>query len=133
MGGGVTGLGNPEPEIMDGKSTGSTELDTMINECAKDCYETFFKGTAMDYDACDAVADAFGIRFGIEPAYFGHNLRLITFMQNKERCNYKTGHAFGMYGSGIRAKIRYYGSYKNSSKFTKFIDKWHATLFEVAT
>lgn len=129
IGGGVTGLGNPEPELMSGKSTGRPDLDKMINQCAADCYRVFFKGTEMDYETCDAGADIFGIRFGIEPAYFGDNLRLITFMKDKDRCNYQTGHAFGYYGSGIRSKIRYYGSYKRSSKFTRFIDKWHIKLF----
>lgn len=125
----LTGIGNSDPELMDGKSTGNKKLDRLINQCAKECYEVFFKGTQMDYDGIDAGADVFGIRFGIEPAYFGDNLKIINFLQNKARCTYETGHAFGYYGSGIRSKVRHYEQYKRPSKFTKFIDKWHPLLF----
>lgn len=127
----LTGIGNPEPELMDGQSTGNKALDRVINQCAKDCYETFFKGTEMDCDGIDAGVDAYDcIRFGIEPAYFGQNLKIINFLQNKAHCTYETGHAFGYYGSGIRSKIRYYESYTRSTKFTRFIDKWHPKLFK---
>ena len=125
----LTGIGNSEPELMDGQSTGDSKLDAVINDCSKDCYETFFKGTEMDYNGVDAGADVYGIRIGIEPAYFGDNLRLITFLQNKDRCSYETGHAFGYYGSGIRSKVRRYQDYKYNGKFKRFVDKWHPLLF----
>lgn len=128
----LTGLGNSEPELMDGQSTGNPKLDAVINECAKDCYETFFEGTKMDYGAIDAGADVFGIKFGIEPAYKDHELKLITFLQEKNRCQYETGIARGWYGSQIQSTIRYYQSYKYSSKFTRFIDKWHSRLFDTS-
>ena len=125
----LTGIGNSAPELMDGQSTGDSDLDKRINECAKECYEVFFKGTEMDYEGIDAGASVFGIKFGIEPAYFGDNLKIINFLQNKGRCSYETGHAFGYYGSGIRSTIRHYDQYKKSTKFTRFVDKWHPILF----
>lgn len=125
----LTGIGNSAPEIMDGKSTGDKKLDMLVNACAKDCYETFFKGTKQDYEYVDAGATAFGFKFGIEPAYFGDNLKIIYFVLNKDMCGYETGHAFGYYGSGIRSTDRLYKDYKNSTKFTRFIDKWHPKLF----
>lgn len=125
----LTGLGNSAPEIMNGQSTGNSKLDGVINECAKDCYETFFKGTKMDYETIDAGADEYGIVFGIEPAYKDWELKIIVFMQNKSRCRYETGIARGWYGSQIQSSDRYYGDYKYSTKFTKFVDKWHSRLF----
>lgn len=125
----LTGIGNPDPEIMDGRSTGNKKLDKLINECAKDCYETFFKGTQMDYDGIDAGASVFGIKFGVEPAYKDQELKVINFLRNKERCSYETGIARGWYGSQIQSSIRFYDSYKYKSKFTRFIDKWHPVLF----
>lgn len=125
----LTGIGNSDPELMNGKSTGNPKLDKVINQCSKDCYKTFFEGTQMDYGGVDAGVEGSYVKIGIEPAYFGDNLRIIEFSPKKENCYYQTGHAFGYYGSGVRSKVRWYHQYKNSSKFTRFIDKWHSTLF----
>lgn len=125
----LTGIGNPDPELINGQSSGDEKLDGVINECSKDCYETFFKGTQMDYDGIDAGVDGRYIKIGIEPAYFGDNLKIIEFAPKKDNCYIQTGHAFGYYGSGVRSKVRYYHQYKTSTKFTRFIDKWHNKLF----
>lgn len=125
----LTGIGNSTPDLMDGQSTNDEELDGVINDCAKDCYESFFRGTEMDYQGVDAGASVFGIKFGVEPSYFGDNLKTVNFISNKDKCSIETGHAFGYYGSGIRSTERFYGEYKYSTKFTRFIDKWHSTLF----
>lgn len=127
--GALTGIGNPEPELMNGQSTGDKNRDLLINKCAEDCHKTFFKGTEMDFDSCDAQADDFGVKFGIEPSYFGDNLRIIEIRINKENSYYQTGHAFGYYGSGVRSKVRYYHQYRYNGKFKRFVDKWHALLF----
>ena len=125
----LTGIGNSEPELMDGQSTGNPELDKVINECAKDCYEQFFKGTRLDYEAIDAGANEYGITFGIEPAYKDWDLKVVVFMEDKSRCRYETGISRGWYGSQVCSTARYYGDYKKQSKFTRFIDKWHPKLF----
>ena len=127
--GAITGLGNPDPELMNGQSTGDKSFDASINTCSKECYETFFKGTSLDFGGVDAGVDGSDIHIGIEPAYFGDNLRMITFAPNKNRCSYTTGHAFGYYGSGIRSKTKHYSEYIYDAKFKRFIDKWHPLLF----
>lgn len=129
----LTGIGNPDPELMDGQSSGKKALDKLINQCAKDCYNTFFKDTKMDYDGVDAGAQVDAVRLGIEPAYFGDNLKMIEIREKKELSTYQTGHAFGYYGSGIRSRIRSYRQYKRRSKFVRFIDKWHPLLFKEAS
>lgn len=125
----ITGIGNPNPEIMDGQSSGDPKRDKLINACAKDCYETFFKGTKMDYDSCDAGVRHEAVIFGIEPSYFGDNLRTICFYPAKDLCCINRGHAFGYYGSGIRKTTKSYYEYKTNSKFKRFIDKWHKELY----
>jgi hypothetical protein len=126
----LTGFGNSDPELMDGQSTGSAELDKKINECAKECYELFFKGTQLDYEAIDAGANDSEITFGLEPSYFGDPLKVIRICGEKKWCNFETGLAKGYWGSGIRSTKKHYFEYKYSSKFTRFIDKWHPILFK---
>lgn len=127
--GAITGLGNPAPDLMDGQSTGSKQRDKLINRCAKECYMLFFAGTQMDYKGIDAQARGDEIRLGIEPAYFGDNLKMLVLAENKDLSYIITGHAFGYYGSGIRSTCRQYKDYKRSAKFTRFVDKWHSLLF----
>jgi hypothetical protein len=124
----LTGIGNSEPELMDGQTTGNSNYDELINECSKDCYETFFKGTKMDYGGVDAGVRDGKITIGIEPAYFGDDLKVVVIKPVKDWCYIATGHAFGYYGSGIRHTNRYYKDYKYNSKFKQFIDKWHEKL-----
>ena len=127
----LAGIGNPDPELMDGQSTGNDEFDKVINECSEDCYKTFFKGTKMDYGGVDAGYSERNndIKIGIEPAYFGDDLKMIILAPEKKWCRIVTGHAFGYYGSGIRSTTRRYNDYKYSTKFTRFVDKWHDKLF----
>jgi len=126
-----TGLGGNAPTIMDGQSTGSEERDKLINAAAKECYELFFKGTKRDYDGIDAgeSASMYAITLGIEPSYFGDPLKVIRIAADKKASNFETGIAKGYWGSGIRSTKRYYADYKRSSKFTRFIDKWHPLLW----
>ncbi len=126
-----TGLGGGTPTLMDGQSTGDESRDALINQCAKECYELFFKGTKRDYDSIDAGEDAdkYTITFGIEPSYFGDPLKVIRIAADKGASHIETGIAKGYWGSGIRSTRRYYSNYKRSSKFTRFIDKWQPKLF----
>lgn len=127
--GGVTGIGNPAPEVLDGKSTGSIQRDNLINQCAKDCYLTFFKGTKLDYDTCDAGVTADEVRLGIEPAYKDWPVKLIVIDEEKRLSYIETGIARGWYGSEWQSTKRYYQDYKYASKFKRFVDKWHPRLW----
>lgn len=128
LGGEGTGLGNPDPQVMDGRSTGDKTRDALINTCAKDCYKTFFRGTKLDY-ACDAGANSWEVRLGIEPSYKDWPLKLIVISSEKRRSYIQTGIARGWYGSSWQATKTFYQNYKYRSKFVRFIDKWHPRLF----
>lgn len=125
-----TGLGNPSNERMDGKSTGDKKRDALIGKCAKDAYKTFFKGTKLDYEYCDAQARGNEIRVGIEPAYMYQRLKMISIQENKRASYIENGYSWEAYGSGIRSTRKYYVDYMRSAKFTRFIDKWHPLLFD---
>lgn len=121
-----TGLGNPNAALMDNKETKDKKFNAIVNECAKDAYETFFKGTSLDYEYCDAQVDMFDVRVGIEPSYMYENLKMIVISKGEKVNSYiQTGYAWEAWGSGIRSTRKYYGEYVNKSKFVRFIDKWH--------
>lgn len=126
----ATGLGNPSTAFMDGKSTGSKERDGLINKCAKEAYELFFKGTKLDYDLCDAQDGMDEVRVGIEPAYQFEKLKMVSIARVKNMSSITTGIAYGAWGSGIRSSRKYYKDCKTNSKFKRFIDAWHAKLYE---
>lgn len=125
----ATGLGNPSEALMDGKPTGNKKRDDLINQCAKSAYETFFKGTKLDYEMCDAQARLDEVRVGIEPAYQFEKLKIISIANVKAMSSITTGIAFGPWGSGIRSKRTYYRDCKTNGKFKRFIDEWHSKLW----
>lgn len=132
--GAITGLGNPLPEMIENtETTGSKERDDLIRACAKECYETFFKGSkerGIDCDGVDAgITPAGDIRIGIEPGYMYWPLKIVEISREKKWSQLMTGYSWGAYGSGLRKKHRRYGEYKKCSKFIRFIDKWHPVLF----
>jgi hypothetical protein len=131
--GGITGLGNPDPELIDNtKTTGIEERDDLIRACSKECYETFFKGSkerGIDCDGVDAGLHNGNIRIGIEPGYMYWPLKIIEIDQRKDLSMLMSGYSWGAYGSGLRLKRKFYQEYKRSSKFVRFIDKWHPILF----
>lgn len=128
--GGITGLGNPAPELMESKATGDKVRDSLIRRCAKDAYEVFFKGTKLDYNYCDAAVKHEEVRLGIEPAYQYQELKMIVVSPTKENSYIRTGIAFGYYGSGIRSRKKFYSEFKYKGKFVRFVDKWHNKLFK---
>lgn len=126
-----TGLGgNSSPAMISGMPTGDAQFDTIINSCAEDAYNTFFKGTELDLKYCEAGFDVHEIRFGIEPSYQYDDLKMICIHFDKDLSRFVTGRAWGSWGSDIAKKEKWYNQYKNQSKFVRFVDKWHPILFE---
>ncbi len=82
------------------------------------------------WEGCDYEVDVDYVKLGIEPAYFGENLKIICIRKNIGNSFLRTGRAFGMYGSGIKSKYRFYSDYKINGKFKKFVDRWHGKLFQ---
>lgn len=115
-----THLGNPDKgDLM---NTGQTT--PIILEMFDDALKVFFGGWGFDYNIQDK-----SITFGQEPAYMYENLKIVSLHKKKALSYIKTGHAFGLYGSGIRSRIKYYKDFRRSSKFVDFVDKWHNALF----
>ena len=127
----MTGLGNPNSQIIDGRLSKSKKLNKIIKKCSKDAYNIFFVNTKIDFGHCDAQInfDMSEIRIGVEPAYMYEGLKIITICKKKEVSNFMTGYAWGVYGSDISSTTMYYSEYKNKSKFVKFVDNWHDKIF----
>ena len=125
------GLGNPNAQLMDCKATRNKVKNRIINECAKEVYKIFFKGTKLDFEYCDAQAnfDMSEITIGIEPAYVYEDLKIIIIRKKKKHSEFITGYAWGVCGFDIVSKNKYYSEYKTKSKLVKFVDKWHGKLF----
>jgi hypothetical protein len=115
---GVTGLGNPDPVLLDNKGK--------INKVfANEVIDTFFKG-----DGCDFKVTKKGVTLGIEPAYQYEKLRIIHIDKNIGESYYWYATAFGYYGSKLVGKKKFYKDYKFNSKFKRLVDKYHAVLFK---
>jgi len=126
-----TGLGGGAgPELMNGKETADKKLNAVIRAASKEVYTNFFQGTKIDYKGVDAGVDGDEVRIGIEPTYMFDPLKAIVIHKNKERSYFITGICRGPWGSGIQSKQKEYGDYVRSSKFVRFIDKWHPKLFQ---
>lgn len=123
------GIGGGGPALMDGQPTEDEKLNDLVRACSKDAYETFFKGTVMDEEYCDAQVGSRDVRVGIEPSYMYQRLKMITIEENKVWSSIVTGYAWGAWGSDIRKTEKYYKEYKTKSKFVRFVDKWHKILF----
>jgi len=126
-----TGLGGGGASLMTGESSKNKKFDKLINECSKDCYETFFKNTVLDDEGVDAGYDEFWdeVRIGIEPSYQFESLKMITINHNKDYSAFTTGKSFSDWGTGIRKTEKRYKDYKSNCKFVRFIDKWHPILY----
>jgi len=122
----LTGLGNPSKELINGIPSKNKKLNALVNKASKEAYELFFKY----FGHCDAQIARGEIIIGVEPAYMYEDLKIIRIDFDKELSSFQTGYAFGGWGSGIRSTTRYYKEYKYTSKFIKFIDKWHPVLFK---
>ena len=127
--GGMDGLcigGNSSPSLVDCKSTGDKETDAILKACAKAAYETWFEKEGY----CDAGINGPEVRFGIEPSYMYEDLKLICIHKEKGLSRLWTGIAWGPWGSGVASKEKFYKDYKNTSKFTRFIDEWHPKIYK---
>lgn len=127
---GMTGLGGGARTLLDGQPSGNKVRDDLVRKFSKDVYETFFKGTKIDYKGVDAQVDEEEVSAGIEPSYMYDPLKIITLRKEKKMSEIKTGFCFGPWGSGVRMKSFMYCEYKKKSKFVKFVDKWHSILFQ---
>jgi len=120
--GAYTGLGNPDKALLN--NTG--KMSTAVKNMAKEAIKLFFK----KWGGCDYDIGLDKIKFGVEPAYFGEDLKIIVLNRQRETSFLQTGHAFGMYGSGIKSKYRFYSDYKKNGKFKRFVDRWHPKIFQ---
>lgn len=85
--------------------------------------EEFFK----KHEGFDFQIEADHVLIGIEPSYMYDPLLIICIHSNKNMSFVQNGKAWGAYGSNIVKRTKYYHEYRNSCKFTKFIDKWSIT------
>ena len=122
--GGITGLGNSSPVLLDNKGQVSK---AMLAE-AIDTFPLMKK-----IGGCDFTKEQNKVKFGIEPAYQYEPLEIVCVAATKENSYKETGRAWEAYGSGIAKKRRYYSEYQRKSKFVRFVDKWHPVLFGAPT
>lgn len=124
---GFNGLGNPDPVILDNNK--KIEKSAFWDEFLEDAINNF--KTIAEYGGFDFHVAQDRFMFGIEPSYEGDDIQIIQFnFKDKGFSCIEQGRSFGAYGSDIVSKFRYYGDYKNRTKFVKFIDKWYDRLSE---
>ena len=119
----LTGLGNPDMAILSNKG----RLAPIVKKMASEAIGLYFK----KWGGCDYEIGDNEIKLGIEPAYQFEDLKIIVLYRRKESSYLRTGRAFGIYGSGIKSKYRFYSDYKIKCKFKKFVDKWHPKIFQL--
>lgn len=128
-----TGLGNPDPALLPNNWPTNKRYNSLVRRCLDDAIKQYFTkdhGWLGVSAWCDFGVGDDCVMMGQEPAYFGENLIVICIHRDKGKSYIRRGHAFGYYGSGIRSKYRYYKDYKLSSKFVRFVDRWHNILFK---
>lgn len=118
--------GNNSPERLENVGTTTPEILAMFSEAIKTFPEMKLH-EGLDYHIGSDL-----IFMGIEPSYFGDNLEIVTIARDKAQSTIETGHAFGMYGSGIRSRKKSYSEFKRPTRFTKFIDAWHGKVFAMS-
>lgn len=121
--GACTGLGNPAKALL----SNAGEMPPVVEKMLREAIGLYFK----KWGGCDYDIGGDKIQFGMEPAYFGENLKIIALNRKKETSFMRTGRAFGGYGSGIRSTYRFYSDYKKRGKFKKFVDRWHPKVFQL--
>ena len=116
----MTGLGgNFDPVLLDNRGT-------VPKQAADDAIAVFFE----KWGGFDFHVDANVVAFGIEPSYQFDPLLIVSVHRNKEQSTFRTGRAFGSYGSDIRSRTKRYSDFKRASRFTAFVDRWHNVLFD---
>lgn len=68
-------------------------------------------------------------RFGGIPRYQGQNVKVVCVCKDINQSYYEIGHAFGLWGSGIRSTKKYYSNYIYSNKIKNLIEILHQLLF----
>ena len=117
----ITGLGNPNPALLNNKGTPTKAVSDMFDEALVLYFEK--------WGGADFRIEKDFVRVGIEPAYQGEHMQIIQIHKDKDESFIVTGIARGAYGSEICSTTKMYADYKNKCKFTKFIDKWHPLIF----
>ena len=120
-----TGLGGNAEALISGKNTSGVP-DELLNEIAKDCYETF---SFEKLGRCEAGFDGDEARFGFEPTYQFDPLKLIIIAKDKDESRMVTGRAIEPWAARCLQTIKEYRDYQRKSKFVRFVDKWHPKLF----
>jgi len=113
-----TGLGNPDPVLLNNEG----EINEFFAEAA--LKEYFYQQEGFDFQIEEDM-----VNIGIEPAYQGDELLIISINKNKSKSYLQRGKAWGPYGSQIAKKTKTYSEYKRKGKFVKFVDQWHEILF----
>ena len=123
-----TGLGNPNPCMLNNKWSKNEELNNLIKKMFDEGINLFFK----EYGGCDFRIEEskYNIKvvFGIEPTYQYDKLKLIGIYSDIESCFKEDGTSFGAYGSNVVSKKRNYTQYKYNCKFKIFAEKWSKEL-----
>lgn len=112
----ITGLGNPNPVLLDNKGKLNYKFADAV-------VETYFP-EGFDYKI---MRDQ--VLVGIEPSYQFDPLKIVAIHKDKKKSFIQTGRAWGGYGSQLSTTTKCYSEYKYKSKFVKFIDQWHDKLF----
>lgn len=115
----VTGMGNPDPVILDNKGK-------LNKDFADEVLALYFE----DFEGYDFKVTKKGVTVGIEPAYQFEKLRIIHIAKDKGESYIRYGKAFGYYGTNIVGKPKFYKDYKLNSKFKRLVDKYHGILFK---
>jgi hypothetical protein len=114
-----TGLGNPDPVILDNKGE-------VPKDFADEAIETYFK----KWEGFDFAINKDFVMIGIEPSYQYDRMKLVQINRDKSKSFIQQGRAWGCYGSQITKSTKTYGEYKRKSKFVRFVDKWYDVLFK---
>jgi hypothetical protein len=115
-----TGLGGSSDTIMNNEWSENQVINEFIKTMGDEAISLYFE----DYEGFDFGIEDNSITIGIEPTYQYDNLRIIHINKNKDDCYYQTGKAFGLWGSRILSKTKYYKDYVKKCKFKNFVDKW---------
>lgn len=129
---GSTGLGGGDPAELQNNWPTNKRTNSIVRRCLRDAVNKYFTkdfGVFGTSAWCDFGYSARELYIGQEPAYFGDNYKVICIAKNKKYSFIATGHAFGMYGSGIKKTTKYYKDYKYNCKFVQFVDRWHKVLY----
>lgn len=125
-----TGLGNPDPCLLNNKWTENERLNTTIQIMLHEAIDLWFKDVGgVDFEIqLLENKKRIAVDFGIEPAYQYEKIKVFSIDTNKNSSYYMQGKAWGAYGSGIAKTTKYYNDYKYNSKFKRFVDKWSKEL-----